>query len=146
MKTRINIWYDQEGDFLEIGIGTLASSYAEIDDDGIIIWRDRNMSLITGIGIINLTKHPTPMELPLHGLDILYNKQDDTLKICLGAREDGTYADFGNDMLKQIDNEGRIIGLIINNITRRSDKFINFDLSLPYELRVVEEHKEKAAA
>ena len=58
MKGAIDIYYDKEGDFLEI---TLANppyeSYCEDINDDVFVRRDEDTKEIFGIGVLNFTHH-----------------------------------------------------------------------------------------
>ena len=60
---KLNIWFDEEGDFLEIRIGKKKGFFREIGDD---VWErvDENGN-VTGIAILNFTKREKrEVELP----------------------------------------------------------------------------------
>ncbi len=56
MKGKMNIYYDEEGDYLEIFIKKGASSYGEEVASGITIFRDEETDEVIGIGILNFRK------------------------------------------------------------------------------------------
>lgn len=56
MKTPMRIYYDEEGDFLEISIGEPTNCYAEETDDGIFLRIDENTKEVKSIGILAFKK------------------------------------------------------------------------------------------
>ena len=58
MKGAIDIYYDDEGDFLEITIMPPPNeSYCEDVNDDVFIRKDENTGEVVGIGILNFRKH-----------------------------------------------------------------------------------------
>lgn len=56
MKGQMKIYYDEEGDYLEIFIKKGAPNYGEDIASGITIFRDEKTDEIIGIGILNFRK------------------------------------------------------------------------------------------
>ena len=56
MKGKLSIYYDEEGDYLEIFINTRRKSYGEDISSGITIFKDEETDEIIGIGILNFKK------------------------------------------------------------------------------------------
>lgn len=56
MKGQMNIYYDEEGDFLEIMIGEPRADYGEHLTEDIVLFKDENTDEIIGIGIFNFKK------------------------------------------------------------------------------------------
>ncbi len=56
MKGQMKIYYDEEGDYLEIFIKKGAPNYGEDIASGITIFRDEQTDEIIGIGILNFRK------------------------------------------------------------------------------------------
>lgn len=56
MKSSLDIYYDEEGDFLEIFIGEPTKATAEEIEEGIFIRRDNQTNEIKSIGILNFKK------------------------------------------------------------------------------------------
>jgi len=56
MKGLMNIYYDEEGDFLEITLGKSKEGYAEEIDEGVFIRKDEETNEVLGIGILNFKK------------------------------------------------------------------------------------------
>ena len=59
------MYYDEEGDYLEIRIGEPRSNYGEEIDDNITIFKDTETDEIVGIGILNFKKRAN-----LHNLEV----------------------------------------------------------------------------
>jgi len=58
MNGKIDIYYDDEGDFLEITIANPPKeSYCEDVDEDVFIRRDEKTGEVVGIGILNFKKH-----------------------------------------------------------------------------------------
>ena len=58
MKGTIDIYYDDEGDFLEITIMPPPNeSYCEDINDDVFIRKDEKTGEVVGIGILNFRKH-----------------------------------------------------------------------------------------
>lgn len=56
MKGNMRIYYDEEGDYLEISIGQPVSNYGEDISSGVTIFKDDNTDEVTGVGILNFRK------------------------------------------------------------------------------------------
>lgn len=56
MKGNMRIYYDDEGDYLEIFIGEPRPNYGEDIASGVTIFKDEETDEVTGIGIINFRK------------------------------------------------------------------------------------------
>ena len=69
MKGQLRIYYDEEGDFLEIRIGESRSNYGEERSDDITIFRDTETDEVVGIGILNFKRrtnlHSLKVNLPV---------------------------------------------------------------------------------
>ena len=70
MKGPMRVYYDEEGDFLEISIGKPAKSYAEEVKPGIFIRIDEKTEEVKSIGIFNFKKRAKSLkdiklELPI---------------------------------------------------------------------------------
>ena len=68
MKGKLSIYYDEEGDYLEIFTKTGKPSYGEKISSGITLFKDEETDEIIGIGILNFkkkTNEPNLMELNL---------------------------------------------------------------------------------
>jgi len=58
MNGKIDIYYDEEGDFLEITIANPPEeSYCEDIDEDVFIRRDEKTREVIGIGILNFKEH-----------------------------------------------------------------------------------------
>jgi hypothetical protein len=69
MKGRMNIYYDEGGDYLEIFITDKRPNYGEDIASGITIFKDEETDEAIGIGILNFRKkaktlHELELELP----------------------------------------------------------------------------------
>ena len=56
MKGKMRVYYDDEGDYLEIRIGEPIENYGEDVDNDITIFRDEKTDEVVGIGILNFKK------------------------------------------------------------------------------------------
>ena len=56
MKGKLNIYYDEEGDYLEIFIKKGTLNYGEDVSPGITIFRDEETDEVIGIGVLNFRK------------------------------------------------------------------------------------------
>ena len=56
MKGKMRVYYDEEGDYLEIRIGDPTENYGEDVNDNITIFKDEKTDEIVGIGILNFKK------------------------------------------------------------------------------------------
>ena len=56
MKDNLNIYYDEEGDFLEINLGKMAKGFFREIGDGIAERIDEKTGRITGIAILSFNK------------------------------------------------------------------------------------------
>ena len=58
MKSNFNIYYDEEGDLLELRVGKPTESYSEEISDGVFERRDEESEEIKGLTIFNFKKSP----------------------------------------------------------------------------------------
>jgi uncharacterized protein YuzE len=70
MKGQMRIYYDEEGDYLEIRIAEPRENYGDHITDDIVIFRDEETDEAVGIGIFNLKKrtkdlHKIKLDLPI---------------------------------------------------------------------------------
>ncbi len=56
MKGKLNLYYDEEGDFLEINIGDYAEGYFKNLGDGIFERVDKTTEKVTGLAIMSFRK------------------------------------------------------------------------------------------
>ena len=62
MKGKMNIYYDEEGDYLEIFIEGQSPTYAEEVGDDITLLRSKMTDEVVGIGILNFKKRTNSMQ------------------------------------------------------------------------------------
>ena len=62
MKGQISIYYDEEGDFLEIMFGDPKPDYGDHVTQDIVLFRDQKTEEIIGIGIFNFKKNTKNLE------------------------------------------------------------------------------------
>jgi len=53
MKNQMNLYYDEEGDFLEISIGNISNCYFDNLGDGIFKIIDKSNQKVMGVAIFN---------------------------------------------------------------------------------------------
>ena len=53
MKGKMRVYYDEQGDYLEIRIGDPKPNYGEELSDDITIFKDEKTDEVVGIGILN---------------------------------------------------------------------------------------------
>jgi len=74
MKGPIDIYYDEEGDFLEITISNPPEeSYCEDVKEDIFLRRDEHTNEIIGIGILNFKEHTEDLKDMLENLPVKIN-------------------------------------------------------------------------
>ncbi len=56
MKGNMRIYYDEEGDYLEIFIGGPRPNYGEDIASGVTVFKDEESDEIIGVGILNFRK------------------------------------------------------------------------------------------
>ncbi|GAI26278.1 unnamed protein product [marine sediment metagenome] len=56
MKGKMNIYYDEEGDYLEIFIENKSPTYGEDIEEDITLFKTEETDEIVGIGILNFKK------------------------------------------------------------------------------------------
>jgi uncharacterized protein YuzE len=54
MKGKMRVYYDEEGDYLEIRIGEPGENYGEELSKDVTIFKDEKTDEIVGVGILNL--------------------------------------------------------------------------------------------
>ncbi len=62
MKGKMNIYYDEEGDYLEIFVGEPRSNYGEEIAPGITIFKDEETNEIVGMGILDFRKRSKSLQ------------------------------------------------------------------------------------
>ena len=62
MKGPMNVYYDEEGDFLEISIGKPVKCYAEEVNPGIFLRKDEKTNDVRSIGIVSFKKRSKDMK------------------------------------------------------------------------------------
>ena len=66
MKGPLRVHYDEEGDFLEIAIGTPTACYAEEVEPGVFIRIDEKTKEVKSIGVLGFKKRSkTPQDITL---------------------------------------------------------------------------------
>ena len=56
MKGQMNIYYDEESDYLEIFTGDPKTNYGEEVSEGITLFKEEETDEIIGVGILNFKK------------------------------------------------------------------------------------------
>ena len=62
MEKQMRIYYDEEGDFLEISIGKPTKCYAEEVQPGIFLRKDEKSNEVKSIGIVSFKKRSKDMK------------------------------------------------------------------------------------
>ncbi|MBI1972524.1 DUF2283 domain-containing protein [Candidatus Woesearchaeota archaeon] len=62
MKGPMRVYYDEEGDFLEISVGKPTKSYAEEIQEGVFIRKDEKTEEIKSIGILSFKKRAKTLQ------------------------------------------------------------------------------------
>lgn len=76
MNGNLHIYYDQEGDFLEINLGNFPASYVRDIDEGVFERIDEKTGKVVGIGVLSFKKRTANQK----NIDLKL-----PLKIALGA-------------------------------------------------------------
>lgn len=56
MKGNMRIYYDEEGDYLEIFIGDPRPNYGEDIASGVTVFKDEETDEVIGVGVLNFRK------------------------------------------------------------------------------------------
>ncbi len=56
MKNKLRIYYDEEGDFLEISIGEQTECYAEEVEEGVFLRKDNKTGEVKSISVVGFKK------------------------------------------------------------------------------------------
>ena len=135
MNTPVSIWYDQEGDFLEIGLGTPAHTYGEHLRPDIIIHHDTKTDEIKLISFLDITHLPRNIIFPLPSLHICYDKRKDVLDLSFGPVDSARLVKVKKDIFQRVDiATGEPRGLTIQHLTKGSHKFVDEDIIIPSRL------------
>ena len=68
-------------------------------------------------------------------MHIHYDNEGDYLEIRVGKPKEGYFNEVGNDMFERIDEKtGKVIGLAIFNFKKRTKKFKDIDVCLPFKV------------
>ena len=79
MQEQMSIYYDEEGDYLEIMFGKSGSDYGDHVSEDIVLFKDQKTDNIIGVGIFNFRKHTKdlddlrlnlPVKINLSGLKV----------------------------------------------------------------------------
>jgi len=62
MKKQLSVYYDDEGDFLEIMFGEPKPDYGDHISEDIVLFKDQENDEIIGIGIYNFKTHTKDLE------------------------------------------------------------------------------------
>ncbi|MEK6903521.1 MAG: hypothetical protein AABW64_02650 [Nanoarchaeota archaeon] len=62
MKGPMRVYYDEEGDFLEISVGKPTKSYAEEVQEGVFIRKDETTEEIKSVGILSFKKRAKTLQ------------------------------------------------------------------------------------
>ena len=62
MKGQMRVYYDEEGDYLEIRIAEPRENYGDHVTDDIVIFRDEETDEAVGIGIFNFKKRAKSLQ------------------------------------------------------------------------------------
>jgi len=62
MNGQLSVYYDEEGDFLEIMFGNPRSDYGDHFTEDIVLFKDQETDEIIGIGIFNFKQHTKELE------------------------------------------------------------------------------------
>ena len=62
MKERMRVYYDEEGDFLEISAGKPARCYASEVEPGVFLRKDEKTEEVKSIGILGFKKRSKPLK------------------------------------------------------------------------------------
>ena len=62
MKGKMNLYYDEESDYLEIFIGDPKPNYGEEVGNGITLFKDEKTNEVIGIGILSFKKRAKKLE------------------------------------------------------------------------------------
>ena len=57
MKENMRIYYDEEGDYLDIFIGKPRDNYGDHVNNDTVLFRDEKTDKVIGIGIFNFKRH-----------------------------------------------------------------------------------------
>ena len=58
----MSIYYDEEGDYLDIFVGEPKSNYGEEVTEGITVFKDEETNEIIGVGILNFKKRAKKLQ------------------------------------------------------------------------------------
>lgn len=62
MKGKMNIYYDDEGDYLEIFIDNSSPTYGEVVGDDITLFKKESNDEVVGVGILNFKKRTKSLQ------------------------------------------------------------------------------------
>ena len=62
MKSQMNLYYDEEGDFLEISMGDISNCFFNNSGNGIFEITDKTTNKIMGVAIFNFKKRTQTLE------------------------------------------------------------------------------------
>ena len=107
MKNNLNIYYDEEGDFLELRMGDPTNSYYEEISDDIFERFDEKTNEIKGFAIFSFRKIIEKTNA------IWYDEEEDILNIQLCNEKYFKSIELSNNILYDITKEGKIISIEI---------------------------------
>ncbi|MEX0920036.1 MAG: hypothetical protein WDZ69_00450 [Candidatus Pacearchaeota archaeon] len=62
MEEQMSIYYDEEGDYLEVMFGKSDSDYGDHLSEDIVLFKDQKTENILGIGVFNFKKHTKELD------------------------------------------------------------------------------------
>ena len=68
MKGKMNIYYDDEADYLEIFIGEPGANYGEEVESGITLFKDEKTNEVVGLGIFSFRRRAGKLQDFLEGI------------------------------------------------------------------------------
>ncbi len=141
MKNTLRIYYDGEGDLLEVILGKPTSGYFDMLDDGVFQRLDEKTKETRGFSILSLKKRiedSMSLDIPFSAdlvldkrvvmksdgqIHIHYDVESDLLEIGTTDCSKGSLVDLGNGIFERTDGAGNILGFAIFSFEKRTQHF-----------------------
>ena len=134
MKKPMRVHYDEEGDLLEISIGTPKNCYADEVEPGVFVRKDEKTDEIKSIGILGFKKRSKdfkdidlslPLEISINQCQFIFNFYSNFLKylrtlITIAINKQVTNKTTNSFTL----SAGKLFNILGNNITPKIKKGI----------------------
>ncbi len=138
MKNELNIYYDEEGDYLEINIGDYTEDYFKEIDSEVAEIINRKTNEVIGISIMAFKERMRKIKNQFISkkISLYYDDKKDYLEIYFGEIKKGVFKEIDGEIAEIINEKtNEVIGVSIMNFTKKTRKFT--ELKIPLKLEII---------